>query len=98
MTLVEEATVPGAFLVEYIPIRVYSHSSFTYMLTELLLGLVYIVKHIPRWFPFASFKRYAEDGRKQIHDFVEGPFLRVKEDLVSTSSLRYDIAAIYAQC
>lgn len=37
---------------------------------------------MPAWFPFASFKRAAERGRKQIEDFIERPFAFVKGEMV----------------
>ncbi|KLO15615.1 cytochrome P450 [Schizopora paradoxa] len=40
-----------------------------------------ILKYVPSWFPLASFKRFAEAGRKQIDDFNEHPFSFVKGEM-----------------
>ncbi|OCH88151.1 cytochrome P450 [Obba rivulosa] len=37
------------------------------------------LKHIPEWFPFASFKRKAAVWRTQLSDFYTLPFLEVKQ-------------------
>lgn len=45
-----------------------------------------LVKHIPEWFPGASFKRSAIITRKSIAEWVEAPFEYVKKSMVSSRS------------
>jgi hypothetical protein len=73
------AGIPGAFLVDTLPIRALSclrgHKIHLYLhFTS--------VKHVPSWFPFAEFKKKAEYWKGLLPMFVDGPFDDVKMRMV----------------
>jgi hypothetical protein len=74
------AGIPGAFLVDSLPIRM-SHSP-----SQSLDGDIYYVasvKYIPAWFPGAGFQRKAREWRKNVVAMNVLPFEAVKRALVS---------------
>ncbi|KAJ7828101.1 cytochrome P450 [Mycena leptocephala] len=42
-----------------------------------------ILQHVPRWFPGAGFKRYAEEGRKLARAMLELPFAESRQQMAS---------------
>ena len=69
----------GAYLVDYIPIR---ESELTGVRGR-IIDTGSSVKHIPVWFPGASFKRQAAEWKKATDAMVERPFKAVTRALVS---------------
>jgi len=48
-----------------------------------LVDLLPILKYVPAWFPFASFKKVAAYGRNQIARVIERPFQYVKTEMAA---------------
>ena len=74
----------GAYLVDSIPIR----ESRLRILRESIVGYrisdaTPTVKHVPAWFPGASFKRQAAEWKKATDAMVERPFKAVRNAIVS---------------
>ena len=80
MSVIEEATEPGAFLADFLPISEYP----LFVTRRFTVNYDSVVKYIPSWFPFAEFKRFAEQGRKQNDELRERPFEFVRSQMVSS--------------
>ena len=78
MARLEDATIPGAFLVDTFPIR-----SFLRFLNpcDTQLTIRSQVRYVPDWFPGAGFKQFAKTGRGLFSVAVDGPLDFVKESL-----------------
>lgn len=88
MKVIEDATVPGAYLVDFIPSRNF------FGLTLIALGLIlFSVKYLPSWLPFIKFHDDAKRGREQIANFVARPFEHVKREMVCQPLLYMTIVA-----
>ncbi|TDL20318.1 cytochrome P450 [Rickenella mellea] len=48
-----------------------------------LVDTIPILKYVPAWFPGATFVRKAQEWRKSLNEFVNGPFLLVKNDMAA---------------
>ena len=75
LVILEEATIPGAFLVNTFPICTHQRESALHILSMI------IVRHIPSWFPGARFKHFAQAARKDFEIAVDGPLDFVRENL-----------------
>ena len=80
MHFMERALVPGAFLVDAIPIRtsVYDLSLFPCLADHPPLPKV---KYVPEWFPGAGFQTFAREARGHFDLAVDGPLAYVKRSL-----------------
>ena len=56
------------------------------------------LKHVPAWFPGASFQRVAQEARKVVTASVTPPFEEVKKALVSRTLIEISILALMAGC
>ena len=65
--------VPGAFLVDTIPMRALTSELANLPLTT--------VKYVPEWFPGAGLKTFARTARKKYDVAVDGPLEYVKESM-----------------
>lgn len=74
----ERAMVPGAFLVDTFPIRPFIPR---FLGSWAPLTVHPKVKHVPKWFPGAGFKRFAENARRMFDVAVDGPLEYVKESM-----------------
>ena len=75
------ATNAGAYLVDSIPIRVFSRHIVD--VDESLNKR--IVRYIPEWFPGARFQRDARLWRPVVHQMLNKPFDHVKSMMVYTN-------------
>ncbi|THH02228.1 hypothetical protein EW026_g612 [Hermanssonia centrifuga] len=50
------------------------------------------LRTLPSWFPFASFKRKANEWKPQIVEFVEKPYAAAKQKIVSLVFNHRDLA------
>ena len=87
MQFMERALVPGAFLVDAIPIRASINELFP------ILCLAYHppilkVKYVPEWFPGAGFQTFAREARGHFDLAVDGPLAYVKRSLEVGHHLR----------
>ena len=76
LEFVNKAGVPGAFLVDVIPIRASHKASKPAIWHDSRLILV---KHVPEWFPGAGFKTFARASRETNCVMVNEPLKHVKE-------------------
>lgn len=77
----EDASTPGRYLVDNIPIRTFIlHCAYFKILTTSL------VKYVPSWLPGAGFKVKAERWRSNVQQAIEIPFQAAKDALVSKHS------------
>jgi hypothetical protein len=74
------ALMPGAFLVDALPIRT-SSSLKKGLFSAILTVLIPTVKYVPEWFPGAGFKRFARLAKKNFEDSVNLPLQYVKKSL-----------------
>lgn len=82
MDSLSQAGVPGAFLVDTIPIRSYIYSP---LLSQRHISQRHsssVVKFVPAWFPGAGFQKKAQHWRELAHEFIDRPFIVVKNALV----------------
>lgn len=84
VTKLSEAGVPGAYMVDVIPI-----CKSRYYCPNELYWIFISVKHIPAWFPGAGFKRELAALRSQCAEMVNSPITVVKEAMVSSSSFEF---------
>jgi hypothetical protein len=74
------ACLPGAFLVDVLPIRTCSpiftrsHDKLTFF--------TFPVKYVPEWFPGAGFKKTAKQWLATVNELAEKPYLMVKDEMV----------------
>jgi hypothetical protein len=72
-----EATTPGMWLVDLIPMRM------TCLIAVISTVLIYVaVRHIPSWFPGARFKQIGREYRATMDRFVNEPHEYTKAELV----------------
>ena len=76
LDITNRAMVPGAFLVDTVPIRA-SHKASK---STVRLGLdSTLVKYVPDWFPGAGFKTFAKAARGKFDMIVNEPIEYVKK-------------------
>ena len=80
LVIIEEATIPGAFLVDTFPICTHQRESALHIPSVIILNVI-IVKHMPSWFPGARFKHFAQAARKDLGIAVDGPLDFVRKSL-----------------
>lgn len=82
----------GAYLVDYIPFR----ACDLFFCGPQNQRLPTLVKHVPSWFPGATFKRQAAEWRKATTAMVEVPFKAVRSAMVSRlpNSRRRELGAV----
>lgn len=73
--IIAQAGRPGAYLVDIFPI------CSCHLMVSRDTDPV-IVKYIPRWLPFAGFKRQAMTWSLLVQELLESPFTFVKEKMV----------------
>jgi len=78
MNAIDVALLPGAFLVDALPIRTCSGKKVLPKLKVLTI-FVPTVKYVPEWFPGAGFKTFARNAKKNLDHSVNYPFKHVKE-------------------
>lgn len=71
------AGTPGAWLVDMVPIREWSPNG------KLKWRLMITVKYIPAWFPGASFKRTAQEWKKNLENVMNIPYAFVRQRMDS---------------
>lgn len=79
-TVMEGATiagVPGAFLVDMLPICKYQYSQVCSRYHSLL-----VVAYVPAWVPGASFQRFANYYRSFMPKLVDTPYAFAKQEMV----------------
>lgn len=82
MAVQSAATIPGTFLVDFLPIcKVFSNHLRVFL-------TLYAVKYVPAWFPGAGFQTQAEEWSKLNGPMRDPPVAVVKEAMVSTTSPR----------
>ena len=88
MNAASMALLPGAFLVDSLPIRMSPTQKKEAVLV--LRAFVLTVKYVPEWFPGAGFQRFARLGKRNIDDSVNLPFQHVKES--------FQVRKLYLSC
>lgn len=81
MDTMTAAAMPGAFVVDLIPIRESSLLSDSLWRDSDPMNDS-IVKHLPRWVPYTTFHQIGDFGRDLITRFVTRPFDHVERTLV----------------
>jgi hypothetical protein len=89
LDLTNRAMIPGAFLVDIVPIRA-SHEASNHA-KWLNLQLI-LVKHVPDWFPGTGFKTFAKVARRKLDAVVNEPIEHVK------GSMKVSLASRFPQC
>ena len=88
MEMIGKATVPGAFLCDFIPASklccIIRNASYT--------DMTILVKYLPSW---VSFQREARKGRDVIESLVTKPFEHVKQEMVGDISYLIKIQRIF---
>lgn len=70
--------VPGAFLVDIIPMRAFRTDYEKHRTTQLT---IHTVRYVPKWFPGAGFQTFAKVARVKSDLAVDGPLKYVKESM-----------------
>jgi len=70
-----EGLLPGAFLVDLIPISMLQNQRFLVLISQR-------VRYIPEWIPGASFKRKANKWRVEIEKCCEAPYDATRRTIV----------------
>jgi hypothetical protein len=94
MHAVDAALMPGAFLVDALPIRTYFDRSSSRR-TGLQDSDSPTVKYVPEWFPGAGFKVYAREAKEKINKLADLPFQHVKASFeVRMTILTYTLGGL----
>ncbi|KAJ8508605.1 hypothetical protein ONZ45_g9131 [Pleurotus djamor] len=72
---INEAGIPGTFLVDYIP----------------------ILRHIPSWFPGASFQRFAQTSYKDMINMLDIPYAQVRDRLVKGEAISCLVTRVFGR-
>ncbi|KAG6898821.1 hypothetical protein C0993_003909 [Termitomyces sp. T159_Od127] len=86
------ATTPGAFVVDVFPQR--QLVSLTTLRTDIIFYQP--VRHVPAWFPGASFKRKAKEWAATLAEMVEQPFTFVKKELAAGTAQNSFVSSLLA--
>lgn len=77
-SMITQAAVPGAFLVDMLPFRTRS------LCLPVCAANTLLVKHLPTWTPLTrNFREYGSNGRKMVQELITKPFDTVKLKMVS---------------
>jgi hypothetical protein len=75
-----QSVLPGALLVNDLP---FCMCYFTFHVRIILLMITIIVRHIPEWLPWLSYKPLARLGHDLAQETMHAPIRFVKESMVS---------------
>ncbi len=81
MEMIGKATVPGAFLCDFIP----ASKLCCIIRNWQIIQITALVKYLPSW---VSFQREARKGRDMIESLVAKPFEHVKREMVGELSYK----------